>query len=66
MSSTAIGLGALAERNLMGTTSGQSVLSVMLLQDVAGIPILALFPLLALAARPRPTAAGGVPPRPSG
>jgi glutathione-regulated potassium-efflux system ancillary protein KefC len=47
MSSTAIGLGALAERNLMSTTSGQSVLSVALLQDVAAIPILALVPLLA-------------------
>jgi len=49
MSSTAIGLGALAERNLMATTSGQSVLSVALLQDVAAIPILALLPLLAVA-----------------
>jgi glutathione-regulated potassium-efflux system ancillary protein KefC len=49
MSSTAIGLGVLAERNLMATTSGQSVLSVMLLQDVAAIPILALVPLLAVA-----------------
>jgi glutathione-regulated potassium-efflux system ancillary protein KefC len=49
MSSTAIGLGALAERNLMPTTSGQSVLSVALLQDVAAIPILALLPLLAVA-----------------
>src|SRR6185436_3539580 len=35
MSSTAIGLGVLAERNLMATTSGQSILSVALLQDVA-------------------------------
>jgi len=49
MSSTAIGLGVLAERNLMATTSGQSVLSVALLQDVAAIPILALVPLLATA-----------------
>lgn len=49
MSSTAIGLGVLAERNLMATSSGQSVLSVALLQDVAAIPILALVPLLALA-----------------
>ena len=40
----------LAERNLMATTSGQSVLSVALLQDVAAIPILALLPLLAVAA----------------
>jgi len=54
MSSTAIGLGVLAERNLMATTSGQSVLSVALLQDVAAIPILALLPLLAVAG-----AAGG-------
>ena len=49
MSSTAIGLGVLAERNLMATSSGQSVLSVALLQDVAAIPILALVPLLAVA-----------------
>jgi len=47
LSSTAIGLGVLAERNLMGTTSGQSVLSVALFQDIAAIPILALVPLLA-------------------
>jgi len=47
MSSTAIGLGVLNERNLMPTTSGQSILSVALLQDVAAIPILALVPLLA-------------------
>jgi glutathione-regulated potassium-efflux system ancillary protein KefC len=50
MSSTAIGLGALAERNLMGTTSGESILSVSLLQDIAAIPILALVPFLAVAA----------------
>ena len=49
MSSTAIGLGVLGERGLMNTTSGQSVLSVALLQDVAAIPILALLPLLATA-----------------
>lgn len=46
MSSTAIGLGALHERNLMPTRSGQAVLSVALLQDIAAIPILALIPLL--------------------
>ena len=47
MSSTAIGLGTLAERNLLATTSGQAVLGVSLLQDVAAIPILAFVPLLA-------------------
>ena len=47
MSSTAIGLGVLGERNMLPTTAGQSVLSVSLFQDVAAIPILALLPLLA-------------------
>jgi glutathione-regulated potassium-efflux system ancillary protein KefC len=49
MSSTAIGLGVLAERNVMSTTAGESILSVALLQDIAAIPILALLPLLAVA-----------------
>ena len=48
LSSTAIALGVVAERSLQNTTSGQSVLSVSLLQDVAAIPLLALLPLLAL------------------
>jgi len=48
MSSTAIGLGVLAERNLVATTSGERILSVSLLQDVAAIPILGLVPLLAV------------------
>ncbi len=59
MSSTAIGLGVLAERNLMATTSGQSILSVALLQDVAAIPILALLPLLALSAGAHANGGGG-------
>jgi len=46
MSSTAIGLAVLNERNLGSTTAGQGVLSVALLQDIAAIPILALVPLL--------------------
>jgi glutathione-regulated potassium-efflux system ancillary protein KefC len=56
LSSTAIGLGVLAERNLMATHSGQGVLSVALLQDMAAIPILALVPLLAVSTM---DAAGG-------
>jgi glutathione-regulated potassium-efflux system ancillary protein KefC len=47
MSSTAIGLAVLAERNLMATSAGQGVLAVALLQDIAAIPILAGVPLLA-------------------
>ncbi len=50
MSSTAIGLGVLAERNLQATAAGQGVLSVALLQDMAAIPVLALVPLLGTAA----------------
>lgn len=48
-SSTATGLRGMADRNLMPTTAGRSALSVLLLQDVAAIPVLALLPLLAVA-----------------
>ncbi len=48
MSSTAVALAVLAERNLGRTTAGESILSVALLQDIAAIPVLALVPLLAL------------------
>lgn len=47
-SSTATGLRGMADRNLMPTTAGRSALSVLLLQDVAAIPVLALLPLLAV------------------
>jgi len=53
MSSTAIGLAVLNERNLMATGAGQTVLSVALFQDIAAIPILALLPLLAVGAAER-------------
>jgi glutathione-regulated potassium-efflux system ancillary protein KefC len=59
MSSTAIGLGVLAERNVMATTSGEAILSVSLLQDIAAIPILALLPFLAVAAGAEGTDGGG-------
>ncbi len=59
MSSTAIGLGVLAERNVMATTSGESILSVALLQDIAAIPILALLPFLALGAGGEGSDGGG-------
>ncbi len=59
MSSTAIGLGVLNERNLMPTASGQGVLSVSLLQDIAAIPILALVPLLAMSGVGGAAAQGG-------
>ncbi len=47
MSSTAIVLQTLNEKGLMKTTAGQASFSVLLFQDLAVIPILAIFPLLA-------------------
>lgn len=47
LSSTAIVLQTLNEKNLMKTAAGQSSFSVLLFQDIAVIPMLALFPLLA-------------------
>ena len=47
LSSTAIALQVLGERNQLATPSGQSAFAVLLFQDVAAIPILALLPLLA-------------------
>ncbi|MEP4197547.1 MAG: cation:proton antiporter [Aliishimia sp.] len=49
LSSTAIVLQTLNEKNLMRTQGGRSVFSVLLTQDIAVIPILALLPLLAVA-----------------
>jgi len=46
LSSTAIALQVLGERNLMPTSSGRAGFSILLFQDVAAIPILALLPLL--------------------
>lgn len=47
LSSTAVALQVLGERNQLGTPSGQSAFAIFLFQDVAAIPILALLPLLA-------------------
>jgi glutathione-regulated potassium-efflux system ancillary protein KefC len=46
LSSTAIALQVMGERNLLPTTSGQAGFSILLFQDVAAIPILALLPVL--------------------
>lgn len=46
MSSTAIVLQTLNEKGLMKTAGGQAAFSVLLFQDIAVIPILALMPLL--------------------
>ena len=46
LSSTAIALQVMAERNLLPTAGGQAGFAILLFQDVAAIPILALLPLL--------------------
>jgi glutathione-regulated potassium-efflux system protein KefB len=50
LSSTAIGMQMLGERREHGTEHGQQGFGVLLFQDVAAIPILALIPLLGVAA----------------
>ncbi len=47
LSSTAIVLQTLAEKGLLKSSGGQSAFSVLLFQDIAVIPMLALMPLLA-------------------
>lgn len=47
MSSTAIVLQTFQEKGWMKTTAGESAFAVLLFQDIAVIPMLALFPLLA-------------------
>ena len=50
LSSTAIVLQTLSEKGLMQTGGGRSTFSVLLAQDIAVIPMLALLPLLAVPA----------------
>ncbi|MDB5747525.1 MAG: potassium transporter KefC [Massilia sp.] len=50
LSSTAIALSTLGERNLMATPAGQAGFALLLFQDIAAIPMIALVPLLGVAA----------------
>ena len=50
LSSTAIVLQTLNEKGLMKTDAGQSAFSVLLFQDIAVIPMLAIMPILAVKA----------------
>ena len=50
LSSTAIVLQVMDEKNLMPTSTGQSGFSILLFQDIAVIPMLAVIPLLSLSA----------------
>ena len=50
LSSTAIVLPMLAERNLLASSAGRNIFAVLLFQDLAFIPLVALVPLLAMGA----------------
>ncbi|MBU0501323.1 MAG: glutathione-regulated potassium-efflux system protein KefC [Gammaproteobacteria bacterium] len=50
LSSTAIALQSLKERNLLATQAGSSSFAILLFQDLAVIPMLALLPLLGVPA----------------
>ncbi|MDO9004401.1 MAG: glutathione-regulated potassium-efflux system protein KefC [Aquabacterium sp.] len=56
LSSTAVALQVMNERNMLPTSAGQAGFAILLFQDVAAIPILALIPLLGAQAE-----AGGNP-----
>ena len=58
MSSTAMALQLLTEKNLLSTPAGHSGFSVLLFQDIAVIPMLAIIPLLST--NLNKTSAGGV------
>jgi len=50
LSSTAIAIATMTERNFLPTPTGQSSFAVLLFQDIAAIPLLAIIPLLGVAA----------------
>lgn len=56
LSSTAIVLQTLNEKSLLKTAGGQASFSVLLFQDIAVIPLLALLPLLAISSSDAPAA----------
>ncbi|QOY92661.1 glutathione-regulated potassium-efflux system protein KefC [Massilia sp. UMI-21] len=50
LSSTAVALSTMQERNLIPTPAGQAGFSILLFQDIAAIPMIALVPLLGVTA----------------
>ena len=62
LSSTAIVLQTLTEKNLMRTGGGRATFSVLLTQDIAVVPMLALIPLMATRAPAKETTEGAAEP----
>ncbi|MES2538896.1 MAG: glutathione-regulated potassium-efflux system protein KefC [Pseudomonadota bacterium] len=52
LSSTAVALATLSERNLMATPVGSAGFAILLFQDMAAIPMIALVPLLGMTVTP--------------
>ncbi len=61
MSSTALALQLLAERGQLNSQFGRSSFSILLFQDIAVLPALALLPLLAAASVRAPSGGGWLP-----
>ena len=47
MSSTAIGMQVMSERNMTATPAGRSAFAILLFQDIAAIPLIAVIPFVA-------------------
>ena len=60
MSSTAIVLQSLAEKGLLKTRGGEACFSILLMQDLAVIPVLAVLPLLAAPGAELPVATNAI------
>jgi glutathione-regulated potassium-efflux system ancillary protein KefC len=52
LSSTAVSMQTMAERNLLTTSVGRASFSILLFQDLAAIPLLALVPMLSTSTEP--------------
>jgi glutathione-regulated potassium-efflux system ancillary protein KefC len=59
LSSTAIAVQTMTERNLLNTPLGRTSFAVLLFQDIAAIPLIGLVPLLATTAGAAPAPSGG-------
>jgi glutathione-regulated potassium-efflux system ancillary protein KefC len=52
LSSTAIAIQTMQERNELGTPTGRSIFAILLFQDIAAIPLIALVPLIGRVPKP--------------
>lgn len=60
LSSTAVSLQLLSERKAMNTPHGRNAFAILLFQDVAAIPLIAVIPLLGVAASQGHAGTGGI------